>query len=79
MINKRHPTGALNQPGMAGRKKEFVPLTSLRRHDPDQVIGVEAFSLLSADPIDSPSKEELSITTAINRCQTNTTIFSNSR
>jgi len=53
------------------RKKDVFLSTSLRRHDPDQVPGVEALCLLSADVYSAPPVTQwLIANTSISVCQT---------
>jgi len=62
-----------SRPGKGKKNKDVFLSTSLRRHDPDQVPGVEALSLLSADVYSAPPVTQwLIANTSISVCQTAT-------
>ena len=63
------PHGSMLKKGE--ENKDVFLSTSLRRHDPDQVPGVEALSLLSADVHSAPPVTQwLIANTSISVCQT---------
>jgi hypothetical protein len=60
-----------SRPGKGRKNKEVFLSTSLRRHDPDQVPGVEAYRLLSADVHSAPPVTQCLIAnTSVSVCQT---------